>query len=436
MNLSLIGILLALVLLTVLVYKKVNIVLAAVLCCVLMAITDSASILTSLNQGFLPGFAGFISKNFLIFAFSALFGKVMEDTGAAFSFAKLLVRAFGKERAIYGCMLATSLLTYGGVSVFVIAFTVFPIFLSVWQQSNLPRRLIPAAIAAAAVTYSEAFFPGAAQIHNIIPTKYLGTTPMAGALVGSIVGILMLVMLYFYFEYEIRKAHANGEGFECDQDTLAKMEKLEESAEVNPWLSIVPMAVLLITLNVFKQDVIVAMVLGSASAIIMFWSNIKDKLATINTGIGGATMAIVNTAAAVGFGAVVNSTAGFQTLVNWVMSLNGNPLITLGCASTIIAGITGSGAGGIGFTMEIFAERFLAMGVNPEIIHRVVTMAGVGLDSLPHNGFVVTLLAITGLTHKEAYKPMFITTVVFTTICLAIAMILGAVIYPIVPPIG
>ena len=430
-TLSLISILLAMVILTYLVYKKFNITLCTILVCVFVSVLSGLKIGDGAIPAYLEGFAGFVKSNFLLFVLSALFGKLMEVSGAALAIAKLFCRFLGKKGAFFGAMLATSVLAYGGVSVFVIAFTVYPIFLSICRESDIPRYLIPAGICAASVTYAEAFFPGAAQIHNIIPTQFLGTNTMAGATVGCLCGVICMVLDYLYFNYEMKKAAKKGVGFVGDSKINAIIEKLEKEAPVNGWISLIPIAVLLIAMNVLKINVTISMALGVLSCLAIFWNRIPDKLGSANEGILSGNAPLVATSAVNGFGAVMKATVGYQAVINWIMSLNGsNPLLILGLTSTIISGITGSGSGGITFTMNIFTEHFLAQGVNPEIFHRIVTMAGVGLDSLPHNGLIVTTLGICGLTHKEAYKPIFITTLVFTTALLIFACLVGQIFYP------
>ena len=172
------------------------------------------------------------------------------------------------------------------------------------------------------------------------------------------------------------------------------------------------------------------MIAGCAAAMILFWNNIPDKINTLGVGINGATGAIVATSSVIAFGAVIKETSGYQAMINYVMNLHGNPLMVLGLTSTLISGITGSGSGGISFTMEIFTDHFLSIGVNPQMFHRIVTMAGVGLDSLPHNGFVVTTLNVADQTHKQAYKPIFITTLVFTMLLLILAIFIGPIFSP------
>lgn len=433
MSLSLLGIAVSLALLMVLVFKRVGIIPATIIACSVLALMSGLPLLTALQDNYLTAMASFISSNFLIFAASALFGKLMEDSGCAAAFAKLIGKACGEKYAIYGVMIATSLLAYGGVSVFVIVFTVLPIFLAVFKQSNLPRRLLPAAIMSSSCTYAATMLPGCAQLNNLIPTQYLPTTPMAAPLVGIVCTIATMFMLFFYFEYEIRKSRKNNEGFTTTADISASMDKLANAKAVNPWLAMTPMILLLVLMNLCKLDPFIAMLAGCLLAVAIGWKNIENKLGTINQGIGGVTGAVINTAAAVGFGGVIKATSGFQTLLDWIAGFGGNPLISLSFATTMVSGATGSGGGGTGVAMQIFAERYLAMGIQPEILHRVVAISSLGLSCLPHNGLVITLLSITGFTHKEAYMPIFWSTLVTSIICMVIAVTMGVTLYPVIP---
>ena len=101
-----------------------------------------------------------------------------------------------------------------------------------------------------------------------------------------------------------------------------------------------------------------------------------------------------------------------------------NPLLAAGVATTALSGIAGSASGGLGIAMPIIADHFLPLGVNPEALHRVVVMACGGLDALPHNGFVITLLVFSGLTHKKAYKDCFVVSVLMPLIALMVLIAL------------
>lgn len=429
MSLSIIGIIVALICLMVLVYKKINIILASIICCLIVAASSSLPLLVSVKEAYMSGFAEFIVNNFLIFAFSALFGKVMEVTGAAAAFAKMMYSALGTKYSVYGCMLATALLVYGGVSNFVIVFTMFPIFQSVFKKVDLPHTLIPGVIYASSATFAASMLPGTPSLNNLIPMPYLNTPATAAPVVGIICSIVTIVLIYVYFQYEFRKAKKCGCHFTGVQANIANS---EEDASVSKGLTaMLPMITLVVCLNLFRLDILISMVISIVFAMILFHKKIVGKIGeSITGGFGSAGTAVLNTSAVVGFGAVVKSTVGFQTIINALVGLGGTPLLSLGLATTLIAGATGSGTGGLGIAMQVLAERYLAMGINPEIIHRVASIASIGLDSLPHNGLVVTVILACGCTHKESYKPIFVTSVVITLIALAVAIATGSVLYP------
>ena len=433
MNAGVIFIILALALLMFLAFNKLNIVIATIVCSVLIALTNQLSALDTIGTTYMGSYGSFITSNLLIFAFSALFGKVMEESGAAKAFASLICKVFNDKYAIYGCILATGLLCYGGVSVFVIVFAVYPIFIECFRKANIPSRLLPGAIAFAPFTCFSACFPGAPAINNLVPTQYLGTTLMAAPVVGIVSGLAMCIFCVFYLESEMRRARTNLEGFVPNAKMLEQIKKEEEKGRVitrkDQVLSIIPLVALVLLINVFEVPAWVAMVIVIVFVLIAYWNDISDKMTVLGAGMAGGFGAIMNTSAVVAFGAVVKSTDAFQKIIDGITSIGGNPLISLGLSTTLIAGVTGSGSGGVGTAMAVLADRYLAMNINPEIIHRVVSVASIGLDSLPHNSAVVTLLAVCGFTHKEGYKSIFMLTVVNSLIALVVAIALGSIIY-------
>lgn len=433
MDLSVIFIILALAALMFLAFNRLNIVVATLLCSVLVALTSGLPVLETLTDTYMTSFGGFVSSWLLTFAFSALFGKVMEESGAAKAFAQLICKGMSERYAIYGCILATGLLCYGGVSVFVIVFAVYPIFVECFRRANIPARLLPGAIAFMPFTAASACFPGAPAINNITPTQYLGTDLMAAPLVGTVAGLVMCVFAVCYLEREIRKARATNENFVANAAMLAQMEKDAAAGRVitpkDQILSVIPLVALVVLVNVLQVTVWVAMMLVSVFVILAFWNQIKGKINVINGGFASSFGAIMNTSAVVAFGSVVKATGGFQTIIDQITNIGGSPLISLGLSTTLIAGVTGSGSGGVGTAMAVLSERYLGLGVAPEILHRVVSVASIGLDSLPHNSAVVTLLAVCGFTHKEGYKSIFMLTVVNSLLALVVTILMGMIMY-------
>lgn len=416
MNLGVVGIILGLIVLVGLAYLRVNILIASAASAVVVLLFNGLPLWESISTNYMVGFANYTQSYFLIFASCALFGKLMEKCGAARAVAGLICKACSEKYAVYACIIATGLLCYGGVSVFVIVFAVFPIFVECFRRANLPSRLLPGAIAFGPFTWASCFFPGSPAINNIVPANYLGTGLMGGAAVGVISGIVCLAFGLAYLTFEFKRARARHEGFVPNQVMLAAMEdQKDNSDELNvkdAVLALIDMALLIVMINVFEVDVVLTMVVACIVLFIFFWNKITDKVETIGQGISGSFAAIINTSAVVGFGSVVKMTGGFNAILDWITTLKGSPLFSLGIATGAVCGATGSGSGGISIVMDSLANRYLEMGVSPQMIHRISTIASCTFDSLPHNGAIITLLTVCGFTHKEGYLPIFMLTVV------------------------
>ncbi|MDN6161948.1 MAG: hypothetical protein L0I79_04150, partial [Atopostipes sp.] len=253
------AIVLSLSLLIVLAYRKINIIFAAVLSASLLALLSGLPVLDTMLNSYMLGTADFVEANLLIFFFSVFFGRTMEITGAAASISNFLANLLGEGLAILGVIFSGAVLVYGGVTTLVVVFSLYPIALNLFKQADLPRKLLPGAIAAGSFTFAAAFFPGTPQLMNIIPIPYLDTTVNAGALIGLVSGIVLMVLISLYFVWQAKKARNAGLHFEEDEqvrESLAKADQLNELP--SPLISILPIIVILIVLNLFKMNVIVA----------------------------------------------------------------------------------------------------------------------------------------------------------------------------------
>lgn len=432
MLLSEIGILLGLCAIMVIAYRRINMVAASIVASIIVCIFSQVAVVGSLTNEWVAGFANFVKNNFLIFAICALFGKVIEDTGCAAVLSRFVYKLLGEKYAVYGCILACTIIIYGGVNSFVAVFTVYPIFLSVFRQANLPRRLLPGTIYAPLATYVSTMLPGSIALPNLIAQQYLGTSLTAAPVVAVVCAVITIGLQIAYLEYEFRKARAKGEGFVMSGDELKELDTSNhDQNKINPIFSFLPFIVAIGTLNIFKLHAIVAVTLGIITALLLYWKNVENKLIMLNKGVESASGALINTAAAVAFGAVVQATAGFGGFVGLMDRIPGSPLISFGLATQLLCGISGSATGGLAIALETLGPRYLAMGINPDILHRVAAISSVGLDTLPHCGLVVTVLTYCKMTHKESYKPIFVVSVIITLIAFIAALILGSVLYPV-----
>lgn len=420
------GILLGLVVIMILAYLGWSIIWIAPIAAGVVALTGGLDLLDSYTNIYMGGFVSFAKNWFPVFMLGAIFGKLMEITHMANSVSIVIGKLLGDKRAILGVILSAAILTYGGVSLFVVVFAVYPLALSLYKKANIPRRLIPGAIALGAFTFTFSALPGNPQIQNLIPIKYFNTTPTAAPIMGLITSAIMLIGGYFYLKY--REKYLKNKGYCYDEPDKKHQMELDKNTP-NFIFSILPLICVVVLLNIFKFNIITALLCGIGLIMILSLKYARNFISAINTGATGAGLAIINTSAAVGFGTVVKAVPGFQQLTTLLLGIKGNPLISEAVAVNLLAGATGSASGGMGIALEALGDKYKEIAVTQhiplELFHRVATLSSGGLDALPHNGAVITLLALTGLTHKESYLDIFIVCVLIPIFALIIGIILA-----------
>ncbi|MFZ0370841.1 MAG: GntP family permease [Halobacillus sp.] len=423
------GIFLGLVVLMVLAYVGWSIIWVAPIAAGIVALTGGLDLLEAYTDTYMGGFVNFAKAWFPVFMLGAIFGKLMEDTGMARSVAVALTKVIGTKRAILGVLASAAVLTYGGVSLFVVVFAVYPLALSLFREANISRKLIPATVALGAFTFTMTAIPGSPQIQNLIPMDYFNTDPMAAPVMGIIAAIIMAAGGYFYLRWQEKKLTDKGDVFTEPKDK--KIVDVDEQHNPNFLLSLLPLLTVLVTLNVFKWDVVTALIAGIVLIMLLNITKFKGFVTSINAGASGSVIAIINTSAAVGFGTVVREVPGFERLTQILMGVKGNPLISEAVAVNVLAGATGSASGGMGIALEALGSKYyeIAMdtGISPEAFHRIASLSSGGLDALPHNGAVLTLFAITGMTHKDSYKDIFVVAVLIPIISVAVVILLASI---------
>lgn len=420
------GIFLGLALLMILAYRGMSIIWIAPICAMVVALTGGLALLPTYTGAYMDGFVGFTKAWFPTFMFGAIFGKIMDESGAAKSIAVWITKVIGGKRAILAVVLGCSVLTYGGISLFVVVFAIYPLALALFREANITRKLIPGAIALGSFTYTMTAIPGSPQIQNLIPMKYFGTTPMASPILGIVSTLVLFVLGMLWLNYREKKYSAAGEVF-TEPDKA--VEEFSHENMMNPVLAFLPLIIVIVVLNVLKQNIVVALIAGVIAGIAVGFNRLKNLVKTINSGAAGSVLAIINTSAAVGFGSVVKSVPGFADLTKMLLGIGGNPLISESVAVNVLAGATGSASGGMGIALEALGAKYMELsastGISPEAFHRVASVSSGGLDTLPHNGAVLTLLAVTGMTHKDSYLDIMVTSLVNPIIACVVIIILA-----------
>lgn len=455
---STIAIIISLFLLMYFAYRGYSVLILAPLMATL-AVALSGDILSALpiyTTVFMKALSGFLLKFFPIFLLGAVFGQLMADSGAATAIARMVVSKLGANKAILAVVLVCAILTYGGVSLFVVAFAIYPIAKDLFKSAEVPKRLIPGAIALGSFTFTMTALPGTPAIQNAIPIPYYGTNAFAAPILGIIGSLVMFGLGMLWLQRRAHSAKTAGEGYGIHEDDELHADKLDPH-QTSFMVAMIPLVLViginaLLTYAVFPNmdfsalraqfkdldikgalglwSIIIALVTAIIALIVLRlgkWTNLQHSL---NKGSYSSMLPIFNTGSEVGYGAVIATLAGFAVLRDSVLNLSpNNPLISEAVAMTTLAGITGSSSGGLSIALPILGKEYLAQavahGISPELLHRVAVMAAGGLDTLPHSGAVITLFAICHLTHKQSYKDVAMVTMAIPLIAVTVVIVLG-----------
>ncbi len=423
-------------------------------------LTDPSLVAPMFTGLFMDKMVGFLKLYFPVFLLGAVFGKLIEVSGFSKSIVAATIRVVGAQRAMLAIVLVCALLTYGGVSLFVVVFAVYPFAAELFRQGDIPKRLIPGTIALGAFTFTMDALPGTPQIQNIIPTAFFGTTAWAAPVLGTIGGVFILIVGMTYLEWRRRVAQRAGEGYGDAAALLNEPAPFSGDRLANPLVAILPLLLVGVSNLLFTRwipraygdshefipsvvgnaapvvqevskiaaiwAVQGALLVGIATILVFAWKPVFASFAEgTRSAIGGALLASMNTASEYGFGAVIAALPGFLVVANALGAIP-NPLVNEAVTVTALAGITGSASGGMSIALAAMADTFIAnanaAGIPMDVLHRVASMASGGMDTLPHNGAVITLLAVTGLSHRQSYKDIFAITLIKTT---AVFVIIG-----------
>lgn len=442
------GLIAGLVLLIILALRGVNILLAVLLSVLVIGVSNHLPISDIFLKHFPFGPSGafsFAGNFLLLFLCGGLFGRIMATSHAAQGVAVGITNRLGQKRALLIAMLVCAVLTYGGVVVFVVMFTMYPIGVTLMRTANIPRRLYAAAIALGAGTFTMTALPGTPSIHNVIAARSLSTDLFAGGWYGVLAALVMAGLGIWYLQVQWRLAQQRGEDYVANDKDQHMAALAPKPGETLPglWMSLMPIIVVLATIvlpralqsfgidsdwQVFAsaQPVLwasFALLVGSALCFILFPQVRSQFVKAAGLGVDDALLPLINTAAVIGFGGVVIQTSGFHAFAQWLLSLDVPALVSVFVSANLISGVTASASGGLQIFMSSLAPAYLAAGIEPELLHRIANLAAGGLDSLPHSGAVIALLTLMGLTHKEAYKDIFMVTVAIPMLAALIAVV-------------
>jgi H+/gluconate symporter-like permease len=479
---GLLGILIGLALLVGLAYRGWSVLGLAPLAALVAAAFAGEPLLAHWTQTFMGSAAGFVAQFFPLFLLGALFGKLMDDSGSVSAIADFMTDKLGPSRSVLAVVLAGALVTYGGVSLFVAMFVIAPMGQALFRAADIPNRLLAPAVALGTTTFTMTAMPGTPAIQNAIPMPFFGTTPFAAPGLGLIASAVMLGFGLWWLGRAERGARRAGEGFgaaagatpaaAAAHDPLvrelattaqsfdpAEAERGQRSVE-RPGIVIamLPLAVVM-TVNLAMSLLILprldtgflaepqwggtsiagvggvwSVIVALSAAIVVLYAFNRGRLRslreTVDAGLNAAALPVISVASLVGFGAVVAALPAFQVVSDWVLGIEGGPLVGLALSTNVLSALTGSASGGLTIALGALGETYMQLaatyGIDPALMHRVAAIGAGSLDSLPHNGAVVTLLAVCGSTHKQSYFDIVMVGIVSALLALVVVIVLGS----------
>lgn len=434
MSIAIIGLILAVAVLIVGAYKGLGALPLTLLASLVVILTNGIPLWTGYATSYMQGYTGAYMSFFLLFAASSLYAELMNSSGSATTIGYKFIDWFGRKQVLLVSTIIVSVLTYGGVSLFVVVFAVGPIVFMLFKEANLPRHLVMAPLVTGSATYTMTSLPGTPSLTNVIPTQFLGTPLTAAPVMGIVVSIITFILCMVYMYYEENRVRQAGQEWSYPHNVNpALFEVKDRSLLPAAWKAFLPMVCLMLIIVVGSKFVanstmlaIVAMLIAAVLTYLLNFDKFvgKSMREIVTRGLNGGIEGIGGLAGVVAFGTVVSGSAAYKAIVEWVLSLQMNPYIQGVISTMVVSSVTGSSSGGLKIMYTTMAENFITSGVNLEVLHRLTAISADALDTLPHSPGLFLTFAVLGLTHKDAYRHVFACS---TIIPLAITLVLTAI---------
>lgn len=436
---NLLGIVLSIAVLILLICKGCSAIISSIVAALIAGLTNGFGIWQSLTEFYVPGFLGFAGKMFFVFLLATIYGKVIGVSGSAHRIAYTFVDLFGKKRALFVIGLTTGVLVYGGVSAMVVVFTVLPIAYVLIKEADVPKILLPATITWGQATFAMAALPGSPQNPNLVPATFFNTTPTAAPISGIVCGILIFIAGWIYLEWQNKRYHAMGIGFDNNSKINLKIQsEIRREDCPSTWKAFAPLVILVVLYSAFANgwfgftldpttSVNTAMFISIVLVFVLNPSKFKDLMKAFMDGSREWTTPLMNFTTMIAFGAVIQATPGFAVVSEWLLTFSGNVYVSALITTSIMCGITGNGSGGETIALNALGQNWLTMGGNPQSLHRIVSIASSGFDSLPHCGGITTVFGLCDESIGKGYIHAFITTTIIPFLGAVIAVLLASI---------
>lgn len=434
---SAIFVVLAVALFIILCFKGMHTGIAALICTVVAALGSTNDFYTSVFDVFPSGVASLVQLMFFVFTMSGLLGFLMQETGCSMAVGNKMIKLLGKDRAWLAITVTAVILMLAGVGTFI--FVVVVVAAPLMQAANLPRKV--GMIAAQGIAPAINFCMPVANVPGSLPNMFLGTSIYSAPVLSIAIGCIGIVLFIVYQIRLVSNARKTGEGYDGEAVELdIKEDELPSFvSSIIPLIAVVVASIVYANITYMNdtymswssQLVALAQLTGVVVLIILHFNRCKKIgfIRIFSEGCTGMWGFLILAGCVYGFGQVVTTCAAVQPIQDAVLTMSVNPYVSAMISVAVIAALTTDGISAMMIWLPMFGQTYVDMGVNPGALRRLLLCTTQTFDSLPHAQSIANTLGVFGLTHKQAYKDLFVTTVVFPTIFSIICCICCVIFY-------
>lgn len=427
------GIIVGLVFFVIAAMKGWNVLITSIVTAIIIAVTNGMDIANSMvgtETSYVTGLAGFVRNNVFIFLGGAIIGEFMDKSGGAKAIANAIMSKVGSKGAYFvllGISAVGAILTYAGVALFVAMFALIPLARPMFKECNIPWHLFCAAWTLGTCSFTMAMIPGVPAVAWINAANGCGVTLTAAPIMGIVGSIIAIVLSCIYIKFALKRAQAKGETYEITgtEETAAKDEKIPSCA-----VALIPLVALILVIIIGSQFhvaniVYIGMIVSVILCMILFFPYLDSMRDTMGNGAKNALGPLVFTSAAVGVGTVAGASIGFQVIYEAIFNMPGGAYVSAAVMAAALGGIMGSGSGAVGIIATNFLDPYLATGVNPAALAKVIATSATIGGALPNSGAMFGMLSAMGLNHRNSYKHIFAISIVCGFVALVVMIIMA-----------
>ena len=421
-TIGVIGMIIAIVALIYLTFKGMNGFVASLAATVILIVTSGLPFWDTMVNTYAASMGKIFGSYLFMFCVASAYSELMKQSGAAESIANFFFSIFGVKASCAATVIISFLLAYSGINAFIIIFAIYPVAVPMFLYGSVVLNVVT---------------PGSPSMLCIALSEKLGTSTFSAPIMAGIILVLAFAIGIIYFTWSAKSLRNKGEAFVASESDAALIAGSTSGKELPPlYLAILPYVVIIVLKLILAKSmsssdsVCTSILAGTVVLAITNYKYLKGHIVKdFTAGWLSSINALLLTAALMGFASVVNISVGFQYFIDFAMTMADkmNPYLSAVVCINVFSGVTGASLSGTQIFCSTLMDHFLALGINKEALYKILSVASMGLDTLPHCPTFVMMAAVCGVTTKASYKHVMVMTVITPIVLALIGVVLATV---------